>query len=97
MGGMPPPGQGGMPPAPRGEAVGPLSRAVNRGADAQELGLGSVVPAPTVDPADQARALLPDEAQDLAAHVALARLAVGHETLAGRDDGDTQPTEDPAV
>jgi hypothetical protein len=40
-------------------------------------------------------ALLPDEAQDLAAHVALARLAVGHETLAGRDDGDTQPTEDP--
>jgi hypothetical protein len=45
-----------MPPAPRVEAVGPLSRAVNRGADAQELGLGSVVPAPTVDPADQARA-----------------------------------------
>lgn len=56
LGGMPPPGQGGMPPAPRVEAVGPLSRAVNRGADAQELGLGSVVPAPTVDPADQARA-----------------------------------------
>jgi N12 class adenine-specific DNA methylase len=56
LGGMPPPGQGGRPPAPRVEAVGPLSRAVNRGADAQELGLGSVVPAPTVDPADQARA-----------------------------------------
>lgn len=54
--GMPPPGQGGMPPAPRVEAVGPLSRAVNRGADAQELGLGSVVPPPTIDPADQARA-----------------------------------------
>src|SRR6478735_2328109 len=39
-------------------------------------------------------ALLPDEAQDFAAHVALARFAVGHETLAGRDDGNTEPTED---
>jgi hypothetical protein len=37
----------------------------------------------------------PHEAEDLAAHVALARLTVGQETLAGREHGHPQPTEDP--
>ena len=37
----------------------------------------------------------PHEAEDLAAHVALARLAVGHEPLAGRDHGHAEPAEDP--
>src|SRR4051794_19238372 len=37
----------------------------------------------------------PHEAEDLAADVALARLAVGHEPLAGREDGHAQATEDP--
>ena len=37
----------------------------------------------------------PHEAEDLAAHVALARLAVGHEPLAGREDGDAEAAEDP--
>jgi hypothetical protein len=35
----------------------------------------------------------PDEAQDLAAHAAMARLAVGHETLAGREHGDAQAAQ----
>src|SRR5690606_4475455 len=37
----------------------------------------------------------PHEAQDLAADVALARLAVGEQALAGREDRDAQPAEDP--
>src|SRR5215213_8082681 len=36
---------------------------------------------------------LPDLAQDLAAHAALARLAVGHESLVGREDGDAHAAE----
>src|SRR5688500_9147634 len=37
----------------------------------------------------------PHEAEDLAAHVALARFAVGHEPLAGREHGHAQAAEDP--
>src|SRR3954468_10947440 len=36
----------------------------------------------------------PHVAEDLAAHATLARLTVGHESLAGREDGDTEATED---
>src|SRR5207302_8963687 len=36
----------------------------------------------------------PHEAEDLAAHAALARLAVGHETLAGGQDGYSKATQD---
>ena len=42
---------------------------------------------------DTVLASSPDEAQDLAAHAALARLAVGHETLAGREHSDTQAAQ----
>ena len=37
--------------------------------------------------------LLPDVAEDLAADLALARLAVGHEPLVGREDGDPHAAE----
>src|SRR5581483_521646 len=37
----------------------------------------------------------PHVAEDFAAHPALARLAVGDESLAGRDDGHTQATQHP--
>src|SRR5205807_719543 len=37
--------------------------------------------------------LLPDPAEDLAADAALARLAVGHETLRRREHGDAEPAE----
>src|SRR5262249_44466787 len=36
----------------------------------------------------------PHVAEDLAADPALARLAVGHEALTGREDGDPEPAED---
>src|SRR5204863_2797187 len=36
---------------------------------------------------------LPDLAEDLAAHSTLARLAVGHESLVGREDGDAHAAE----
>ena len=48
-------------------------------------------------PADSGHDRLPHQhvAEDLAADPALARLAVGHEPLAGGQDGDTETTEHP--
>src|SRR6476646_1035978 len=42
---------------------------------------------------DMGETPLPDLAQDFAAHAALARLAVGHEPLVGREDRDAHPAE----
>src|SRR5437763_16372850 len=43
---------------------------------------------------DMGRTPLPDLAEDLAAHAALTRFAVGHESLVGREDRDAHAAED---